>query len=246
MAGRGDLWLSEALGARLIIPSYGSATIAITGTRPTGKPGVGSGLVLDERHILTARHVVDDMAVNEVLIGPSMAPPRRVSRPPATVRVVDCRRSEDIDLAVIMVEPTAEIGLQPLGGVEFRDPAWGDSTYVLGYPPSQLPDSEDGPNLIVQRGEVVNPAVRHYDRRPRFLYSAIARPGASGGPIVAQDGRVIGMVVADGLSARNTCGDKLSEEESAEFGSFYLGIPGRDILSELDNFNLGHLAQADS
>jgi hypothetical protein len=36
-------------------------------------------------------------------------------------------------------------------------------------------------------------------REPMFLYSAIARPGNSGGPIVAADGRVIGLVVEDSL-----------------------------------------------
>jgi hypothetical protein len=37
-----------------------------------------------------------------------------------------------------------------------------------------------------------------------FLYSAIARPGNSGGPIIAHDGRVIGIVVQDSMATSST------------------------------------------
>lgn len=94
----------------------------------------------------------------------------------------------------------------------FRDPAWGDTATVLGYPPvPQVRDQAEGsPNLIVQGGEVVNPAATGLFGEPLFLYSAIARPGNSGGPIVAQDGRVIGLVF-EGSAASGTTG--VSERE---------------------------------
>ena len=240
---QGAMWLSAVLGPSLIIPSFGSVTMAITGTPTTQDRAIGSGLVLDERHVLTAGHVVDGMVVDDLLSTSSMAPRA------ATVRVAACHRSNLIDLAVIEVLPTEDAaGLEPLPGVGFRDPRWGDTTYVFGYPPSPFRDGENGPNLIVQRGEVVNPEVTGYDRRPHFLYSAIARPGASGGPIVAQDGRVIGMVIEEGIRARNTLGDDLSKSEQTELGvgGFYTGVPSTEILFALHELGLGHLAGEDS
>lgn len=254
--GRGDLWLSGILGAGLIIPSYGSATVAITGVpRGARKRAIGSGLVLDGTHILTAKHVIDGMVLDEAILTPTMAPPRSTNpkphiKPPArktrSVRIVDVHRSDEIDLAVVEVQPgDGHEALTPLAGVGFREPQWGDSTYVFGYPPSQLPDGIDGPNLIVQRGEVVNPEVQGYNRRPLFLYSAIARPGASGGPIVAQDGRVVGMVIEEGLSAGNSMGDERSDAEASEFNGFYLGIPPGDMMRELDKLGLASLLPFD-
>ena len=64
---------------------------------------------------------------------------------------------------------------------------WSNETYIFGYPPISTLDT---PYLLVQRGAVVNPAVKSQQDEHFFLYSAIARPGNSGGPIVAQDGRV--------------------------------------------------------
>ncbi len=52
-------------------------------------------------------------------------------------------------------------------------------------------------DLIVQRGEVVNPSISGMHGQTLFLYSAIARPGNSGGPIVASDGRVLGLVTQE-------------------------------------------------
>ncbi|WP_099023702.1 S1 family peptidase [Mycolicibacterium palauense] len=257
--GRGDLWLSGLLGAGLVIPTYGSVTIAITGTRrKDGRHGIGSGLIIGQNHILTAKHNVDGMVLDTVLVTPTMAPPRSSSpkphskappRPASQVRITNTRRSKHIDLAVLEVEPApGHAPMKPVPDIGFRDPQWGDTTYVFGYPPGQLPDGDDGPNLIVQRGEVVNPEVRGYDRRPLFLYSAIARPGASGGPIVAQDGRVIGMVIEEGLSAKNTLGEEPSDAGvmgPGEFGGFYIGIPAGEILAALDGLGLGDLAAYD-
>ena len=73
-------------------------------------------------------------------------------------------------------------------------PEWSNETYIFGYPPISTLDT---PYLLVQRGAVVNPAVKSQQDEHFFLYSANARPRNSGGPIVAQDGRVVGLVTHD-------------------------------------------------
>jgi hypothetical protein len=56
----GFLWLSEAVGPGLVIETYGAVTAPVA--RP-GEPGIGSGLVLDQWHILTNKHVVEDLHI---------------------------------------------------------------------------------------------------------------------------------------------------------------------------------------
>jgi hypothetical protein len=266
---KGHLWLSQLIGAPLIIPSYGSVTVPITGDPMSARNdnrdrSIGSGLVLDEFHILTAKHVIVQMALHEeIRRGPVSTPVGFDSLPPDwAVKVVRVDKHHELDIAVIEVEPAAQLhefvpdrersrlvpkpaehnpGLPPLAGVAFRDPTGGDETYLFGYPPGGLPDSEDGPNLIVQRGEVVNPKVQDYKRNLMFIYSAIARPGSSGGPIVAQDGRVIGMVVEKPYSAQSSDGTSDPDDDADPRKSFYLGIPGGEIVRALNEMELEHL-----
>ena len=87
----------------------------------------------------------------------------------------------------------------------------------------------DAPYLVVQRGEVVNPAVKSQQDEQFFLYSAIARPGNSGGPIVAQDGRVVGLVTHDLPDAKQ------------EASPFYRGVPAGEIRRALSDLGAGDL-----
>jgi S1-C subfamily serine protease len=90
----------------------------------------------------------------------------------------------------------------------FRDPKWHDGVRVFGYP--YVPGLTDRP-ITVERGHVLNPeteaaGVDGYERQTTFVTSAIARPGNSGGPIVAQDGYVVGLVVRNGRLGATSAG----------------------------------------
>lgn len=90
-----------------------------------------------------------------------------------------------------------------------------------------------------------------YPRQPTFLTSAIARPANSGGPIVANDGRVIGLVVENaryGLTSASAGdlgpgsgpdparGQSDTELDSADADSppFYRGIPGSQVVRAIE------------
>jgi Trypsin-like peptidase domain len=227
---RGYMWLSEVVGAQLIIPAYSSVTVPITGLDEHGDERIGTGLALDPVHILTNAHVIRDMKLHDTITRPTTTPPVLYGLSGALdLRIVDKKAHDDVDVGVITVEPTIGVrGLDPLHGISFRDPVWADDAYVFGYPP--VPTSVDA-DLTVQKGEVVNPAIKSWDDSEYFLYSAITRPGNSGGPIVAQDGRVVGIVAHEVLDTGR----------SAE--PFFRGIPARTVVAALDSFGIGELAK---
>jgi hypothetical protein len=70
----GFLFLAEAIGPALIIDVYGALTVPIKGTDEYGDSRVGSGLVLDSTHILTNKHVVEDMTVDDEIPPPLTKP----------------------------------------------------------------------------------------------------------------------------------------------------------------------------
>ncbi|WP_081701499.1 MULTISPECIES: serine protease [Rhodococcus] len=222
----GDLWLSEVLGPEFLIRSFMASTIAVTGTNTDGDPQIGTGLLIDDKHILTNRHVVDGMTVDSALKTSTSAPPDSAgtSVPPIELQVTKTTShtssaGPDKHIDVAILEVSGLEGKYSLGaGIAFRDPQWSDSAWTLGYPP--VPMTRESA-IVVHRGEVVNPHIVGLTGLDLMLFSAIARPGNSGGPIVAQDGRVVGMVA-----------EELSKKDSAE-APFYAGIPVREIVRAL-------------
>ena len=267
----GHLWLSPIFGAELIIESYNAVTFLIGGGE--GKP-VGTALVLDRTHMVTNRHVIEGIVgpVNidqastgravfdeSIEVHPSYEPPTAtpVSRQSRIIA------HPDVDVAVIEVEFAENERLAELPGMTFRDPKWYDEVCVFGYP--YVPGLTERP-ITVERGQVVNPsteaaALPGYPRQPTFLTSAIARPGNSGGPIVAQDGRVIGLVVENARQSLSTAavadeaepsGDAepdasppdISESQRREADSppFYRGIPAREVVRAIEYLGFTGLA----
>ncbi|WP_148222701.1 S1 family peptidase [Rhodococcus opacus] len=224
----GDLWLSESLGPELIIRSYIARTVQISGRKSNGDASCGTGLLLDNHHILTNAHVVTDMTVDEILWTPKSPP---VDSPESTIDAVELRvedsryhetgefsHANPVDVAILEVTGLGETYADG-GGIAFRGPGWSDSAWSFGYPP--VPQAAE-PAVVVHRGEVVNPQVQNQRRNDMMLFSATARPGNSGGPIVAQDGRVIGIVAED-----------LGVKDSAEV-PFYAGVPTHEIARALN------------
>ncbi|WP_235674592.1 S1 family peptidase [Mycolicibacterium pulveris] len=238
---KGNLWLSEILGPELIIRSYNAVTVQISGGE--GKPS-GTGLVLDSSHILTNRHVVEELfghniGTAAIEIHPAVKPPdaQWVSR--------QCivRAHAEVDVAVIEGEFGNQQDVPALSGMVFRQPRWGDEVRVFGYPYVAGTTEQV---ITVERGHVVNPAAEApacggYPRHKIFLTSAIERPGNSGGPIVAQDGRVIGLVIDHTRSGLCQAGAGATGNTSGS-PPFYRGIPASEVVRAIEEMGFNSIA----
>jgi S1-C subfamily serine protease len=241
---QGSLWLSEVIGPELVIESYKAVTVQISGGE--GRPS-GTGLVLDRTHVLTNRHVVEGLVGPnlgaEITMNPSFKPPNGewMTRPSVI------RAHPKVDVAVIDTQMRDNEHLLALPGMVFRDPKWADDIRVFGYPYAGTTEQ----HISIERGDIVDqeaeaPAVGGYPRHKIFLTSAIARPGNSGGPIVAQDGRVVGLVVdhARDVSSSDGTQEKSDDAPGKDSGSppFYRGIPAGEVVRAIEELGYPDLA----
>jgi hypothetical protein len=123
-----------------------------------------------------------------------------------------------IDAAVIQVDRPFQI----LPDLHFREPIVSEVAYILGFPKIRCTQVA---SLLMQRGEVTSPVVPALDWTDVFLFSAVARPGNSGGTIVAEDGAVLGIVTRHLLAV----------ETDPPVLPFYAGVPTSCILTAISD-----------
>lgn len=149
--------------------------------------GSGTGFVVDANgSILTNAHVVSECGRIEVSgVGD------------AAVLIAD----DSLDLALLRVE-----GARELKAATFAqdDPMLGEDVFAFGYPLPQALGSELG----FSRGSVSS-TVGLRAEPSQFRMTASVQPGNSGGPLVDEEGRVLGMVTAklDAMAVANATGD---------------------------------------
>ncbi len=175
----GALMLARALGPSFLHWAYKEGTYQITGVVESGDSHAGTGIAIAPRWLLTCAHVINDMKVDKH---------QRV--PGREFDVVREVAHEKVDLALIEVDRD----LQVVQGLNFRDPHIAERVYTFGYP--RVPLSREAA-VVMQGGEVSVEHVTSFHGEELFLFSAIARPGNSGGPILSEDGHVVGIVTKE-------------------------------------------------
>lgn len=146
-----------------------------------GRPQEGSGFVVAEGVVVTNAHVVAGMPEPGVQVG---GEGRFL---PARIVVFDPER----DLAVLAVDD-----LDALSLTVGEDASAGDLVAVAGFPgdgPYEVVAGRVREQLTAVGADIYgDPGVR---REVYSLYSTV-RPGNSGGPVLAEDGSVVGVVFA--------------------------------------------------
>ncbi len=214
---RGVLWLAKTLGGRFVHRHVSPVIVHVVGENNEGE---GSGIVFDEHHVLTCRHVVSRM---------KLASAQAFQGRTATVEEVFQHGTEDV--AVIRIKES----LTTIPGLGFVDPMVSQKVYRFGYSrvPCSVPSSSGASPLVMQSGEVTNDSVFVFGGVELFLYSAISRPGDSGGAVVSDDGYVVGMTTELSDSRMHA-----SEGEEV-FSPHYAGIPSHVLARAVDELDLG-------
>jgi S1-C subfamily serine protease len=138
----------------------------------------GTGFVVAPGYVVTNNHVVE--GGSELVIMDPKNPERHLQ---ATVVAT----LTDPDIALLRCEQLDAPPLPLAAGM----PRNGTDIMALGYPGGSLLGMEQK----VTRGTVISQSDPHMDGG-NFLHSATVNPGNSGGPIVNDQGHVVGVVVA--------------------------------------------------
>jgi S1-C subfamily serine protease len=176
---RGQAWLTEALGWDHLLRFSGPQVCQIVGEKEQGDVGSGSGFVLPSGTVITNAHVIQDMVPKYVVMA-----------------------NQQFEIKSHQAHPRCDVGLVWLNygpggcpvndaGISFREHRNVESVLLVGYPP--VPFSKSAV-MTAQTGETCGAAFEDYNGDRQLLFSAISRPGNSGGPIFGKDGRVVGIV----------------------------------------------------
>lgn len=125
-----------------------------------------------------------------------------------------------VDVALIYVGEYVEVQSKDLA---FRDAMLLEPLVIAGYP--TVPRSLK-PCYTLQKGEISGHLRETIDKYPMDLFSAIARPGNSGGPLVSQDGCIIGMV-ARSLERQQ------EESDSMAVFPYFASVPASEIRKSI-------------
>jgi len=160
--------------------------------------GIGTGFLVSPRHVVTARHVLEELKF-KFSVG------RGEDELPVAGHTLPKESSGDLDLAI--VELKADVpGVEPMRLGLHVDAL--DEVVAFGYPP--VPQTR-GVHLLVNRGEV-SAQVKLHNGYEAILVTCLLRGGYSGGPVVNKRGRVVGVV------SRNLFKDLAPEEKSLNEG----------------------------
>jgi S1-C subfamily serine protease len=180
------------------VQAAANSTFKIYGQAPQCSRGIeGSGFVYAPHRILTNAHVVAGTGDVQIQVS----------------------AHDNLAAKVVLFDPDRDVAVLDVPGLDApslrfsgRDGRTGDPALVLGYP-------ENGPFTVRSARVRAKSSVggtdiygRNSVRRSIYSVRAVVRSGNSGGPLLADDGTVLGMVFATAVDSPDT-GFALSDDE---------------------------------
>lgn len=205
LAKKGNLWLGNALGGSFIAHEIRKDIVLIIGKNSLGDENVGTGAIVAPGIILTCAHVITDMTVEKIVVD---------SGTEYTIR--ECLPHDSIDVGFIVLDDTSLCPSLP--DIGFRDSIILEEVVIGGYP--SIPRGSK-PVFTVNKGEICG-SFQTYHKLDFDVFSAIARPGNSGSPVVSKDGRIVG-IVTQSLERQKELIDKI------EVMPFFVSVPASSI-----------------
>lgn len=215
----GLLWLGKYLGKGFISHHIQNNLVFITGKTTKGDLGVGSGILLNDKLVLTCRHVIEDMKLDaHVKI-------RGISYLIEKHEAHSC-----LDVGFIVLKESVD-GSNYHKDIALRNAVLMEDIVIAGYP--KIPSNLIPESPIFQSGEVIGESISYFDKCKLLLISAISRPGNSGGPVLSLDGKVLGIVIQS----------LEREKEESDFGSstplpFFACLPTSEIIKAFNEMKL--------
>jgi S1-C subfamily serine protease len=191
------------LAGSRIVASAQRSVVKVLGNAPSCSRRIeGSGFVYASRHVMTNAHVVAGTRSISVEV--------QGDRLSARVVVYDPER----DLAVLYV-PGLQAPVMPFAN---GDAESGADAIVLGYPEDGPYDAR--PARVRDVRDITGPNIYDSANVTREIYTirALVRSGNSGGPLIAPNGVVLGVIFAAAADDQNT-GFAVTADEAAPVAS---------------------------
>ncbi len=162
------------------------ATALVEVTSPRGE-GSGSGFCIDKAGLfITNAHVVEGAAQVRLVVDIGLKSQR-------SLRAKVLRSDDEFDLALLKVD--ADLGLTPLELGKDDSLSLTDPVTAFGFPFGHLVAAASAPDITVIRSRVTS--LRMDDGKLRFVqFDGQLNPGNSGGPVLDDEARVVGVAVA--------------------------------------------------
>ncbi len=133
------------------------------------------------------------------------------------VKVMETNSHQKIDVGYILIDGKFSLS----AGLGIVTPTILDEILVTGFP--KIPLSKNN-QIVSQKGEI-NSFIEDFWDNNYFLFSSIARPGNSGGPIFSSKGYLVGIV------------SRLNEKDGDNSLPFFSGIPAPDVIKAIKELN---------
>lgn len=220
---KGALFLGKYLGIDFIAHKVKKNLARITGKTKEEDETVGTGILVTDSLILTCSHVVNDMEIMD----------ENIEINGEQYKVKNMEYHPTVDFAVIVLEsPVASYFCKDIA---LRNSQLLEKIVIAGFP--KIPRKIDG-EPIFQTGEIAGNTIESYSERGRIkleLFTAVARPGNSGGPLLSSDGKLLGLVT-------HTLEDSEINQQAEEIKKLYQNEQNENELHNklIDNLTKRH------